>query len=231
MHTSYISLPDSLYEICRVSLTNETPSVVIFDKYNHPMKIELEDGDIKSMLNGVMLPVISVTTNTIMREAKPDANPIEICRQSMMVSKKKAHTYLDKLTTLAYEKGFPLKCVEFSDIPGVIESHVPGVTLEIFNESINDNREIIDNGCFLTKIEKYKETLEIKLTSLFDDYRMIVKDKKSFDPNAHRTLCCFLRLELDFFLKYKNYIDGENTIAALHETCERSIHWPCLTRV
>ena len=200
MHTSYISLPDNLYEICRVSLTNETPSMVIFDKYNHPMKIELINGRIKSMLDGVMLPVINSTTNTIMREAKPDTNPIEICKQSMMVSKKKAHTYLDKLTTLAYEKGFPLKCVEFSDIPGVIESHVPGVTLEIFNELINDNREIIDNGCFLTKIEKYKEVLEITSKSLFNAYRLIVKSKDVYNnPKSHQKLCCFLRLELDFF--------------------------------
>jgi hypothetical protein len=209
MHTSYISLPDSLYEICRVSLTNETPSVVILDKYNHPMKIELINGRIKSMLNGVMLPVINSTTDTIMREAKSDTNHIEICKQSTMVSKKKAHSYLDKVTTLAYEKGFPLKFVNFSDIPGVMISHVPGVTLEIFNELINRIREQIDNGDFLTPREKYKEYLEISLKKLFDGFRTVVKDKESYDPKSHQKLCCFLRVELDFFLKYKNIIDSE----------------------
>ena len=101
---------------------------MIFDKYHHPMKIELINGRIKSMLNGVMLPVINSTT---------------------------------------YKA---IKC-----------------------------REMIDSGRYLSEHEKHKETLEIKLKSLFDGYRMVVKNKWSYDPNAHRTLCCFLRLELDFF--------------------------------
>ena len=44
---------------------------------------------------------------------------------------------------------------------------------------------------------------------LFDGYRTVVKDKESYDPKSHQKLCCLLRLELDFFLKYKNFIDGE----------------------
>ena len=209
MHTSYISLSDSVYEMCRIALTNGQRSVMIYDDDHNIMKIEVINGCISSMLDGVMLPVINSTTKRIMSEAKPEKDHIEICKQSMEVSKKKAHAYLDKLTTLAYEKGFPLNCVEFSDIPGVIESHVPGVTLEIFNELINDTREMIDNGKFLTPHEEYKETLEIKLKSLFDGYRMVVKNKSTFDADVFCAHCYYLRLELDFFLKYKNFIDAE----------------------
>ena len=58
-----------------------------------------------------------------------------------------------------------------------------------------------------TNINLIKETCESKLRDLLDSYRDNMK-RKITDPDMHRTLCCFLRLELEFFLKFKKFIDA-----------------------
>ena len=45
------------------------------------------------------------------------------------------------------------------------------------------------------------------MRNLFAQYSHVIKKKSTHDPKVHRTQCCFLRLELDLFVKYKKFFD------------------------
>ena len=46
------------------------------------------------------------------------------------------------------------------------------------------------------------ETCESKLGKLLGCYPNMLKTRSEAEPDMHRTLCCFLRLELEFLLKF-----------------------------
>ena len=60
------------------------------------------------------------------------------------------------------------------------------------------------------------DSCETKLGKLLGCYRNMLKIRSETEPDMHRTLCGFLRLELEFFLKFKKYIE------AIPEDNERS---------
>ena len=128
--TNHIVLTDDFYKQCNDILSHGQRFVMFSDKDHNRIKVVLINGFIMGEKDGQLAPVINETTSKDMNEAKPDENHIQINKQSLKVSKKEAHANLDNLTTLAHEKGFPLYCVEFSSMPGVIDTHILGVTLE-----------------------------------------------------------------------------------------------------
>jgi hypothetical protein len=208
MSFSHIALKDNIYDRIKHSLTNGKRFVMAPASANVRMKVELQDGFMMGLFKGQWVPVINETTAMNTAMAKPDENHIRIDIKSLKGSKKNAHTYLDNITMLAHEKGFPLYAVDFANEPGgPSDSHVLGVTLKMFNEIIDIYRTSADDGTWLTPYEKLKETMESKLADLLDCYRNYTKSKSNHEPEIHRTMMCFMRLELEFFLKFKNYTD------------------------
>ena len=208
MNMTHIALPDEQYDKFYHDLKNG--QVMINFTHNRlRTQISMIKGNVMvGRVNGKEVSIINQTTALWMAGANP-RNYINLELMRLFGSKKKAHAYLDNLTTKAHTMGFPLYSLDFYDLTGDFVSNMLRVDLDLFNYTINPYRKLIDKGDFLTPHEKHKEYVEIKLKKLFDDYRTVVKDKESYDPKSHQKLCCLLRLELDFFLKYKNFIDGE----------------------
>ena len=123
--------------------------------------------------------------------------------------------YLDRVVALAYEQGFPLYGLDvliYND--GTVDRddrRIHGSRQEDVDEIINRIRGCYENT--LTHRAKkhgtlnaaFYESLNKALGNLLDCYRKMHKTKSSYEPEMHRTLCCFWRLELDFFLKFKNF--------------------------
>ena len=126
--------------------------------------------------------------------------------------------YLDRVVALAYEQGSPLCGLDMTmSDDGTVDrddKRIYGLSQEKFDEIIYHIR-----GCY-ENAKKHRarkhgtpevcnESVNEALGTLLDCYRDTHKKKSSYEPEMHRTLCCFLRLELDFFLKFMNFHDHQ----------------------
>ena len=156
--------------------------------------------------------------------------------------------YLDRVVALAYEQGFPLYCLDMkASDNGTVDRNdrrVFGLRQEQFDDMIYHIRGCCENAnkrrdMATNPYQLMKETCESKLGRLLGCYRNMLKIKSEAEPDMHRTLCCFLRLELDFFLslrnsstRYRRMVRHYRRAAEVsRRTCEKGTRWRCLTRV
>ena len=119
--------------------------------------------------------------------------------------------YIDRIEALAYEQGFPLHGVDLfltaDGSPDPSDTQLRNVTQD-HSDFIIDNirdcyrdfyaeahRQTMNQSPRKKTEEKFKQ----ELRKLMDCYRDYTKSKSNHEPEIHRTMMCFMRLELELF--------------------------------
>ena len=127
--------------------------------------------------------------------------------------------YIDRIVALAYEQGFPLHGVDIfltaDGSPDPSDTHMRNMTQDDFDGWIDDIRDwyrYCDTEAHLRTMNQSPrktraEKMNQEVSKLINCYRDYTKRKSNHEPEIHRTMMCFMRLELEFVLKIKNYSD------------------------
>ena len=220
-----IVLPDDRYYATYKSLKSLKKGrrfVMYYREGYERIKMAFKGGNVVGLPDGneYWLPVApQFALNMVM--ANNTEKHIRIDALALKGSKKESHAYLDNITTRAHELRFPLYGVQFTDtIPGGGDDCVLDVSLERFNGMIEGYRGRINEGIYLTKSECFKEQLEPTLKTLCDEFRKLLNcdmSKYLTSPEMYRARCCYMKLEIDFFLKFKKFFECSEDYATLSE--------------
>ena len=105
------------------------------------LMVVLKDGALLGLICGMQRPIIKFNALMALRGVMPD-NHIKIDLIKLKGTKEHSHAYLDSLTPLAHEQGFPLAYIDFAP-------HVTcrqEVSPEGFNDLIDTLRSSVNRG-------------------------------------------------------------------------------------